>query len=112
MGVNNVPRGPWWLDERYDGVGVSWTGGHAICAQDDTGTIDPPSFVAHTTRGWDDGGIGNARLIAAAPQLYAALRACLEAVNQTHDEIATLPDENWIWWDKAHEALRKAESGK
>jgi hypothetical protein len=56
------------------------------------GTDNRVAFLA------SDGSLGTARLIAAAPDLLAALKAVVAISDRKHDA-----------WDAAHEAIAKAE---
>jgi hypothetical protein len=53
--------------------------------------------------------LANARLIAAAPQMLAALRAALEAMGDSYDATDAAGEEGDALWDQVAEAIAKAE---
>lgn len=102
MKVEHTP-GPWMVEESTPGDGH-----HFIKAQDGTFVVFPDDGWNESYRNYEER-LANAHLIAAAPELYEALKhLCNEITLQR-----VLRDQNNLYESKAHElavaAIMKAE---
>ena len=98
LGAAHQP-GPWWVTNLGH---TPWTDALAIgYGPNRLGDYDESGFIAYTTRGFEDGpSWANAHMLAAAPELFDALKAFVDA-GDGHDDFTDL-------WPQARAALAKA----
>jgi hypothetical protein len=103
--------GPWRVDEshdRSDGVYVEVDGRDCYVCEIGGAVWDASEGLFQLTP--ED--VANARLIAAAPDLYAALIAMVACVTDDHGAVSPEPADRRVWLDNlvaAREAIAKAE---
>ena len=80
-----------------------------VCPKDDTMVTTKGGFrVAAGCCERYDGGVGNACIIAAAPELYEELRKAYEFIEQVGDAVGGLPADVIVNQRNARKALAKA----
>ena len=104
MSTQHTP-GPWHLGSG-NGEGSIYAENDRMRLETGGTTLYP---VCDIQTGWNtEEDQANARLIAAAPQMLAALRAALEAMGDSYDATDAAGEEGAALWDQVAEAIATA----
>jgi hypothetical protein len=107
IGAKHTP-GPWQVVP--DGVNGDWPNGCEIAIDDARGLAgERDYYLASVVHGDPDELLANARLVAAAPELYEALRVMVERMERTGRDVENELDKRIT--ASARAALAKVEGG-